>query len=81
MTDWLEWQLFRLAYALGLVYYPSYKALGLGSGYTSFPWPWLRGKRMAVRTMCPGCEGSGYADYAAVACELCEGSGKVLVWR
>lgn len=26
-----------------------------------------------VTVTCPACEGSGYADYAAVPCELCLG--------
>lgn len=38
----------------------------------------LRRKRAPARmTMCPACEGSGYADYAAVPCELCGGERRV----
>lgn len=81
MQDRLEMTLYRIAYALGLVHHQPTRALGLGSGYTPTPWPWLRGKRWPMRSMCPACEGSGYADYAAVPCELCNGERTVITWR
>ena len=33
--------------------------------------------RITVRVTCPACNGSGYADYAAVACELCLGEKSI----
>lgn len=41
-------------------------------------------RNQTIISICPACDGTGYADYAAVPCETCDGDGAVrsiaIVW-